>query len=98
MTGLVESWRHGVATLGPKEIKFVSTVGGVRFLKRRPVRLVVEHVDRSEQRQPTGLEIIAANPDARVVRVETSTAMLEWAILADRVLWAIEQVTGRPVA
>jgi hypothetical protein len=92
--GLGERWQHGVATLMPKEITFVGTFGGVRFLKRRPVRLPVGSVDRSTERQPTGREILVASPAARVIRIKTPSAILEWAIPADQVLWAIEKVSA----
>lgn len=71
----------------------MGTFGGVRFLKRRPVRLPVESIDRCTQRQPTGREIIVASPAARVIHVKTPSAILEWAIPADQVLWAIDKVS-----
>jgi hypothetical protein len=83
--GLSEHWRHGAARFEQDGITFVGTVGGVRFLKRKPVRIVIEHVDRSTQRQPTGMEILAANPAAHVIRIKTATATLEWAMLADQI-------------
>lgn len=89
--GMSGRWRHGVATLEPKKITFVCTVGGVRFLKRRSVQIIVEGVDRSA-RQPTGPEIVAVSPAALVVRVATPTASLDWALLADQVIWAIGEV------
>jgi hypothetical protein len=94
--GLVEGWRHGVATLMPNDIVFVPTVGAVRFLKRRPVRIAVQSVNRAYQRQPDGWEIIAVNALAQVVQVTTPTATLEWAVLGDRLLWAIDRVTSAP--
>lgn len=96
LPGLTGRWRHGVATLGLKEIAFVGTVGGLRFLKRRPVRFAVEHVDRSDLHQPTGLELLSVNPAASVVRLTTPSAILEWAVVG-QVPWAIERLTGGPL-
>jgi hypothetical protein len=93
--GLSGRWRHGVAALEPGKITFVGTVGGLRFLKRGPVQIVVEGVDRSAQRQPTGLEIVAVSAVAWVVRVATPTATLEWALLPDQLVWAIDEVAAR---
>lgn len=84
-----------MAALEPGKITFVGTVGGVRFLKRGPAQIVVEGVDRSAQRQPTGLETVAVSAVTRVVRVATPTATLEWALLADQIAWAIDEVTAR---
>lgn len=93
--GLNGRWRHGVATLAPGTITFAGTVGGLRFLQRGSVRIVVEGVDRADRRQPAGLEIVAVSPATRVVRVATPAAALEWALLADQVGWAIDQVAPR---
>ncbi|XVV02642.1 hypothetical protein ACQPW3_35610 [Actinosynnema sp. CA-248983] len=70
---------------------FVGTFGGVRFLKRRPISVEVKTVDRNS-RGISGAEAIAVNPTARVVRVVTSTGVLEWALKADHVQAAVDQV------
>lgn len=89
--GLGRRWRHGAATLAPGRVTFVGTVGGVRFLKRRPLSIEVEAVDGSG-RDVGGLEAVAVNPIARVVRVVTATGVLEWALMPDQVQPALRQV------
>ncbi|GLZ41088.1 hypothetical protein [Actinokineospora sp. NBRC 105648] len=90
--GLTTGWRHGLATLAVDHITFVATIGGVRFLKRQPIHLTVEGVNADTPRQPSGREIISASPVTRVIQLRTPTAVLEWAILADQVTWAVHQV------
>jgi hypothetical protein len=92
--GLTDRWRHGSAVVASGEVTFTGTVGGVRFLKRRPVRIDVLGVDDSAPREPSGGEIVSVNPHARVVRVRTPTAVLEWALVGDE-RRAVREATGR---
>src|SRR5690242_16865292 len=50
--GLRSSWLHGVGTLSPGNLEFTSCVGGVRFLRRRPVTVPVTGVDLTSHRTP----------------------------------------------
>lgn len=93
--GLSRRWCHGVGKCEQGEVTFIGTVGGVRFLKRKPVRITIEYVDSSKVRQPAGLESLTANSAAQVVRVKTTTATLEWAIPPDEVAWATGRVATK---
>ena len=87
-SGLGPRWRHGVATLAPGRLTFRGTVGGVRFLRRRPITVEVLEVDRGSART-TGLrEAWWAWPGTEVAQLVTPTARLEWAVPATRMEWA----------
>lgn len=90
-SGLGRRWRHGAASITPGRVTFVGTFGGVRFLKRKPISVEVETVD-GNGRGISGVEAVAVNPQARVVRVVTPTGVLEWALPADHVEAAVERV------
>ncbi|WP_369069372.1 hypothetical protein [Kineococcus terrestris] len=93
--GLTRRWRPGVATLHPGRVDFAHTVGGLRFLRRRPVTVAVRSVDAALPREVRGAEVLLVAPGARVVQLRTSSAVLEWAIApAERIPWALERVQG----
>ncbi|MER5888067.1 hypothetical protein ABT160_29970 [Streptomyces sp. NPDC001941] len=74
-------WMHSTAALSPGRI----TLGGIV--------VQVTEVDPAGPRRPKGREIWSVNPQAAIVRVVASTgAVLEWAVLADRLPWALEQL------
>ncbi|MDX2702660.1 hypothetical protein PV350_07325 [Streptomyces sp. PA03-6a] len=74
-------WMHSTAQLSPGLI----TMGGV------VVRIT--ELDATYPRRPTGKEVWSVSPQSAIVRVVASTgAVLEWAVLAERLPWALEQV------
>ena len=78
---LTGSWSHGTAVLS----------AGVIHLG--PVVVRIEELDADAPRRPTGREVWWVNPDTAVVRVRASSgAVLEWAVLVDRLPWALQQV------
>ena len=93
--GLTPSWRGGVATLRRNEIHFVGTVGGLRFMHRRPIRIPFELVDRTWQRVPSLREQLVVDPNAQVIRLVTGSAILEWAIPSVQVDWVLERLEPR---
>lgn len=78
--GLTSKWRHGTAQLAPGLIRLDST--SVR----------VESIDRSVARRPSGREAWSASPRTEIVQVRVGGAVLEWAVLRERLDWAVEQV------
>ncbi|WP_369054872.1 hypothetical protein [Kineococcus terrestris] len=91
--GLARRWRPGVATLHPGQVTFAHTVGGLRFLRRRPITFAVQAVDAALPRQVRGAEVLLVAPGARVVQLRTPSAVLEWAIApAERIDWVLERV------
>lgn len=91
--GLGQRFRHGLATLGSGSIVFVPFAGGVRFLRRRPVTVSVQVVDRSEQRTSGFMAQLSAIPGSRVITVRTNTATLEWVLPPAQTAWASQQVS-----
>lgn len=74
-------WMHSTAQLSPGLI----TMGGI------VVRIA--ELDATNPRRPTGKEVWSVSPQTAIVRVVASTgAVLEWAVLAERLPWALEQV------
>lgn len=74
-------WMHSTAELSPGRI----TMGGI------VVRIT--EIDATAPRRPRGREAWSVSPQAAIVRLVASTgATLEWAVLADRLPWALEQV------
>lgn len=90
--GLGTHFKHGLATLEPGAISFVRYVGGVRFLRHKPVRVTVVAVDRSDQRSMRFSEQLSAMPGSRVIRVLTGMATLTWVLPPEQTAWAAEQV------
>ena len=90
--GLGTRFRHGLATLEPAGISFVSFVGGVRLLRREPVQVAVMGVDRSSQRSVRGMEGLSARPGFCVFKVMTGVATLEWVLSPDQADWATKEV------
>jgi hypothetical protein len=82
-----------LAVLEPGAITLTPFLGGVRFLKKKPVRVDVVRADRYEQRSTTVREAFSAMPGMTVVQVHTPTAVLDWVIQPDVVAWATERVT-----
>lgn len=91
--GLSKQWRPGVAALSPGHVTFVHTVGGLRFLKRRPTTFEVQADASHPPRKLRGIEVLLVTPEAQAVRLSTSTATLEWAITpAERIPWALQRL------
>lgn len=88
--GLSARWVFGVATLTPGVIEFVGMYG-LRFLKRRPVRITIQSID-VDPRRLKGRERILFFPGVRIVQLKTATATLDWAIITNRADWAVEKV------
>lgn len=94
--GLTKQWRPGVAALSPGHVTFVHTVGGLRFLKRRPVTFQAQADDSHPARKLHGIEVLLVTPEARAVRLDTPTATMEWAITpAERIPWALQRLQPR---
>jgi len=76
-------WMHSTAQLSPGLIKMGGIV--VRITK----------LDASAPRRPKGREVWSVSPRTAIVRIVASTgAVLEWAVLAEQLPWALEQVQG----
>jgi hypothetical protein len=89
--GLSARWVFGVATLTPGVIEFVGTYG-LRFLKRKPVRITIESID-VDPRRLKGRERILFLPGlVRIVQLKAAAATLDWAIITNRADWAVEKV------
>lgn len=91
--GLSGKWWAGEAALSPGRVHFVPFVGAVRFLRRQAVEIVVDKIDVSERRSPTGREVLSVDPGTDVVRLETPTATLEWAVLERQMDWALDRLS-----
>jgi len=92
--GLATGWRSGLATLTPHELHFRPVVGGVRFLRRRPVSIHIEMLDRKQQRRPQARELLMVNPQSTVIQLGTPAATCEWAVASDQLAWAVTQLSG----
>ncbi len=92
--GLSGKWWAGEATLSPGRIRFVRFRGGLRFLRANAVQIDVDAVDVSERRSPTVREALSVNPGTHVVRLVTSEATLEWAVLERQLDWALGRVSS----
>lgn len=75
--GLSNRWRGGHATLFPGRVELISCVGGVRFLRRKPVTVEITEVDMSTRRTPKGWETLSIHPGCDVVTVRSGAATLE---------------------
>jgi hypothetical protein len=94
--GLTKLWRPGIAALTPGHVTFVHMVGGLRFLKRRPVTFEAQTDHPTLPRKLRGVEMLLVTPDAQAVRLRTPTAALEWAITpAERIPWALQRIQDR---
>jgi hypothetical protein len=94
--GLTKLWRPGIAALTPGHVTFVHMVGGLRFLRRRPVTFEAQTDHPNLPRKLRGVEMLLVTPDAQAVRLRTPTAVLEWAITpAERIPWALQRVQDR---
>ncbi|MFE6972366.1 hypothetical protein [Streptomyces sp. NPDC057682] len=74
-------WMHSTARLSP----------GLITMGRIVVRIT--ELDPTAPRRPKGREIWSVSPQTAIVRVVASTgAVLEWAVPADQLPWALDQV------
>jgi hypothetical protein len=83
-----------VATLTVGEIRFRAFLPpGIRIPNpfAQPVVIPVTAVDQSE-RSPGLVESWSVNPNATVVRVDTGSATIEWALVAKQAAWALDKV------
>ena len=79
---LCAEWRHGTARLAPGLIQLDG------------ISVQVRAVDATAIRQPTFRETWSSvDPDSRIVRVQTESATLEWAIPERQFDWAIHEAT-----
>ena len=85
-------FKHGLASLEPGAISFMYYVGGVRFLRHKPVRVAVVAVDRTDQRSVRFSEQFSAMPGFHIIRVFTGLATLEWVLPPEQTAWAAQQV------
>ena len=71
-------------------------IGGLRFLRRRPITFEVQADDSSLPRKLRGMEVLLVTPEAQAVRLNTPAAVLEWAITpAERIPWALQRIQDR---
>ncbi len=89
-----EKWWAGEATLSPGRLRFVRFSGGLRFMRKTVVEITVDEIDASERRSPTVREALSVNPDTEVVRLVTSTATVEWAVLERQLSWALDRLSA----
>lgn len=74
-------WMHSTAQLSPALIR----MGGI------VVRIT--ELDATDPRRPKGREVWSVSPHTAIVRVVASTgAVLEWAVPAAQLAWALERV------
>ncbi|MBB4907234.1 hypothetical protein [Actinophytocola algeriensis] len=88
--GLGPRWRSGTAVATPGRLEFTRFVGGMSFLKR-PVT-PVQVVAAGSPGPIRGLSRLWLDPDCRVTRLTTPTAVLEIAVQPPI---PAEQVLGR---
>lgn len=94
--GLRTGWRHGLATLYPGRLEFVSYVGGVRLLPRRSVGVEVNAVDMGTRRGRKGWEHILLAGNCDIVTVRGPAATLELAVTAPfRLDWVLSRLAWR---
>lgn len=82
--GLTHKWRHGVADLS----------AGVIDMGWASVE--VWSLDAASVRRPSAREAWSVSPGCRLIRVESPTAALEWAIPDKQFEWATSQVSSGP--
>ncbi|MEU3624908.1 hypothetical protein BS329_01650 [Amycolatopsis coloradensis] len=92
--GLSGKWWAGEAMVSPGRVHFVPVVGGVRFLRRKAVEIIVDKIEVNERRSPTGREVLSVDPGTDVVRLVTPTATLEWAVLERQMNWALDRLSA----
>ena len=94
--GLLPSWRHGFATLYPGRIEFVSCVGGLTFLRRKPVGVEVVSVDMASRRGLGGTEHFRMGPGCDIVTVRGPVATLEIGVARPYPLeWVLSRLVSR---
>lgn len=79
-------WRGGQARLSPGMIDFKRQFRSQRF------SIPVVGIDSSDPRTPSATEVWWVDPDAKIVRVATPAAVLEWAVGSAHFDWAVETV------
>ena len=82
--GLGRGWKHGMARVGAGSIEFLPGLGGgVRFARpgQRWLHIRVLEATRQDERTPGLKESWSVRPDARIMRLRTSTAEIEWAVV-----------------
>ncbi len=62
-------------------------------MRKTAIDIDVDKIEASERRNPTVREALSLNPDTEVVRLETSTATLEWAVLDRQLDWALDHLS-----
>lgn len=96
--GLTSRWRHGVTRVEAGHLEFLPRLGGSRI--RRPgqpwLSIDVVEASRADERVASGREQWSVNPTARIVRIRTASAELEWAVSAEQRDWALSLVGNRP--
>jgi hypothetical protein len=91
--GLTRKWSHGVAKVFPGRIEFVGMIGGIRLLKRRtPIEIPVDRVISDRPGEPEAREAISINLKARTIRLVTSSATVEWALLPEQIPVALDRL------
>ena len=80
--GLSQKWRHETMRLSQGRIQLYGST-----------QVKVRSIDRESLREPTSKEAWSINRRMRLVRIETESATLEWAVFAGQVDWAIETLT-----
>ena len=94
--GLTGRWRHGVARVQAGNLEFLPRLGGSRIPRpgQQWLRVDVIEASRAHERVAGGREQWSVNPTARIVRVRTATAELEWAVAPEQRDWALSRVMG----
>lgn len=92
-SGLGTRFKHGLATLEPGAIRFVSYAGGVRFLPREPVCVAVVAMDLSDERSVVWKEALSAKPGLRIIKVRAQMATLECVLPPEQTAWVAQQIS-----
>lgn len=85
--GLTSGWRHGRARVLSGVVEFRPGIGGgVRFARPgQPwLRIEVEEASRAQERTAGLKESWAVSNTARIVRLRTPTAEVEWAVVPEQ--------------
>lgn len=77
-------WRHGRAELQGSRLTFWPYYWQIRVPKGDREELLITGLDQTHSRRPALRELIALNPQARVVRAETASGPIEIAALPSR--------------
>ena len=77
-------WRHGRAELQGSHLTFWPYYWQIRVPRGEREELVISRLDQTHSRRPSVRELIALNPQVRVVRAETASGPMEIAALPSR--------------